>query len=111
MRIFVVGVPDFLRAHEQLNLIDLLFVKVTLLFELADLLHSLLLVAGDFKFVFVTPKDSWLCLYSCLRQKGMQVNNLVETSIANNHNHSTMVHLDTVFNEYADSIVNFLLHF
>ena len=40
----------------------------------------------------------------------MKVDHLVKTSVANNEDQSSVVHLDTVLDENPDSVVNLLLH-
>ncbi len=55
MTVLVVGVPDIFGCQEQLNLIDLLLVKVAFGLHLLDLLQSLLFVTGELQFLLVAP--------------------------------------------------------
>ena len=56
MRVFVEAVPDILRAHEKLNLVDLVFGKIAFLLKLPDLLNALFLVRRNLELIFVAPK-------------------------------------------------------
>lgn len=63
MRVFVEAIADVLGAHEEFNLVDLIFRQVALLLHFANLLNALFLVRGDFELVFVAPKDTGGCAH------------------------------------------------
>ena len=76
MRVFVETVADVLGAHEQLDLIDLVLVKVPFRLKFLDLLDALFLGGRDFKLIFVAPEDARGGLYSRLCHQCVKVHDL-----------------------------------
>ena len=110
MRVFVEAVPDILRAHEKLNLVDLVFGKIAFLLKFPDLLNALFLVGGDFQLILVAPEHSRGSSDASFAEEHVKIHDLIEATITHNQEKAAMVGLRAVLDQNADAVVNFLLH-
>lgn len=97
VRLLVVGIPDFIRADEQLKgIIDILVIK-PLHLHILDLLHPLLLVTAELQLVLVAPQYLGLAAIACqLAEDVVEIEHLVARAIADQHQHRPLVGLVAV---------------
>ena len=111
MGLFIIGIPNFIGAHEEFEgIIDILIIE-SLHLHVLYLLHAFLLMAAELEVSLIAPEDlGFGAIDTQLAEHVVEVEYLVPRPVPNKHQHRALVALVPVLYQGLNTTVDLLLH-